>query len=601
MKEIKREEVAVENTWATEDIFANETEWEKAIETVIQYGKELQTYKGKLNSSKNLKEYLQKEEALSRLLNDASGYASLRSDEDTSNSHCQILVDKAMSVAVNIGKDLSFADVEIMKLSEAELSSFYDEEPDLLIYKRLLDNLRRNKEHILSEEEETLLAAAQEMASAPTMINNMLTNADMTFEKVVDKDGKEHTLSNGSFIPLMQSNDRVLRKSAFTQFYKKYESLKNTSATILASQMKKLKFYANARKFPSTLAASLHATNVPEQVYHNLIDAVHQDIGILHKYMKLRKKVMGVDELHMYDLYVPIIEDLDVRVTIEEAKQNVLKSVSVLGDDYQATMQHAFTHRWLDIYENKGKRSGAYSSGMNVHPFVLLNYTDTLDSEFTLAHEMGHAMHSYLSTKHQPYVDRRYVIFVAEVASTCNEALLMNYLRNNTEDKRVKAYLINYFLEQFRTTLYRQCMFAEFELKVNAMIQNGQTLTADALSSIYHDLNVFYYGDDVIVDSDIAMEWARIPHFYMNYYVYQYATGFSAAMALSKKLISQEKGAVDQYLTFLKGGCSKSPIELLRGAGVDMESTQPIHDALQLFDSLIEELDELLDEIKKII
>lgn len=599
MKEIKREEVAVENTWATEDIFANETEWEKAIETVIQYGKELQTYKGKLNSSKNLKEYLQKEEALSRLLNDASGYASLRSDEDTSNSHCQTLVDKAMSVAVNIGKDLSFADVEIMKLSEAELSSFYDEEPDLLIYKRLLDNLRRNKEHILSEEEETLLAAAQEMASAPTMINNMLTNADMTFEKAIDKDGKEHTLSNGSFIPLMQSNDRVLRKSAFTQFYKKYESLKNTSATILASQMKKLKFYANARKFPSTLAASLHATNVPEQVYHNLIDAVHQDIGVLHKYMKLRKKVMGVDELHMYDLYVPIIEDLDVRVTIEEAKQNVLKSVSVLGDDYQATMQHAFTHRWLDIYENKGKRSGAYSSGMNVHPFVLLNYTDTLDSEFTLAHEMGHAMHSYLSTKHQPYVDRRYVIFVAEVASTCNEALLMNYLRNNTEDKRVKAYLINYFLEQFRTTLYRQCMFAEFELKVNAMIQNGQTLTADALSSIYHDLNVFYYGDDVIVDSDIAMEWARIPHFYMNYYVYQYATGFSAAMALSKKLISQEKGAVDQYLTFLKGGCSKSPIELLRGAGVDMESTQPIHDALQLFDSLIEELDELLDEIKK--
>lgn len=599
MKEIKREEVAVENTWATEDIFANETEWEKAIETVIQYGKELQTFKGKLNSSKNLKEYLQKEEALSRLLNDASGYASLRSDEDTSNSHCQTLVDKAMSVAVNIGKDLSFADVEIMKLSEAELSSFYDEEPDLLIYKRLLDNLRRNKEHILSEEEETLLAAAQEMASAPTMINNMLTNADMTFEKAIDKDGKEHTLSNGSFIPLMQSNDRVLRKSAFTQFYKKYESLKNTSATILASQMKKLKFYANARKFPSTLAASLHATNVPEQVYHNLIDAVHQDIGILHKYMKLRKKVMGVDELHMYDLYVPIIEDLDVRVTIEEAKQNVLKSVSVLGDDYQATMQHAFTHRWLDIYENKGKRSGAYSSGMNVHPFVLLNYTDTLDSEFTLAHEMGHAMHSYLSTKHQPYVDRRYVIFVAEVASTCNEALLMNYLRNNTEDKRVKAYLINYFLEQFRTTLYRQCMFAEFELKVNAMIQNGQTLTADALSSIYHDLNVFYYGDDVIVDSDIAMEWARIPHFYMNYYVYQYATGFSAAMALSKKLISQEKGAVDQYLTFLKGGCSKSPIELLRGAGVDMESTQPIHDALQLFDSLIEELDELLDEIKK--
>lgn len=597
MKELKREKVAIENTWATEDIFPSEIEWEKAIHNILEYSKDLKKFKGKLNNAKNLKEYLQKEEALSRLLNDVSGYASLRSDEDTSNSHCQTLCDKAMSVAVNVSEELSFADVEIMKISEDELSSFYDEEPDLLIYKRLLNQLRRNKDHILSEEEEIILAAAQEMANAPTMIHNMLTNADMTFEEAVDKDGKKYSLSNGSFISLMQAKDRILRESAFTQFYKKYGSLKNTSATILASQMKKLKFYANARKFPSTLAASLHATNVPEKVYHNLIDAVHQDIGILHKYMKLRKKLMGVDELHMYDLYVPIIENIDVKVTIDEAKENVLKSVSVLGEDYQATMQHAFDHRWLDVYENKGKRSGAYSSGMNVHPFVLLNYTNTLDSEFTLAHEMGHAMHSYLSTKYQPYVDRRYVIFVAEVASTCNEALLMNYLRNNTNDKRVKAYLINHFLEQFRTTLYRQCMFAEFELKVNELIQNKQSLTADVLSKIYHDLNVYYYGNDVIIDSEIDIEWARIPHFYMNYYVYQYATGFSAAMALSKKIINGEEEAVDKYLTFLKGGCSKSPIELLRGAGVDMESSQPIHDALQLFDSLIDELNDLLTEL----
>lgn len=594
MNEIKREDVAIENTWATQDIFASEEDWTKALEQVISHCKELVTYKGKLNNAKNLKEYLQKEEKLSILLGDVAGYASLRSDEDTSNSHCQSLVDKAMGVAVQVGKDLSFADVEILALSEETLNSFYEEESELLIYQRLLTKLRRNKGHILSEAEEAILAAAQEITSAPSTINNMMTNADITFEDAVDNDNKKYPLSNGTFIPYMQSNDRVLRESAFKQYYKKYDSMKNTSAAILATQMKKLKFYANARKFSSTLDAALHSTEVPEKVYHNLIDAVHEDIGILHKYMKLRKKIMGVDELHMYDLYVPIVADCDVHVSIEEAKKNVLASVSILGKTYQNALEHAFTHRWLDVYENKGKRSGAYSSGMNVHPFVLLNYKNTLDSEFTLAHEMGHAMHSYLSTKNQPYVDRRYVIFVAEVASTCNEALLMDYLRKQNDDKKVQAYLINYFLEQFRTTLYRQCMFAEFELKINEMIAKKESLTADVLSNIYHDLNVFYYGEDVVVDKEIDIEWARIPHFYMNYYVYQYATGFSAAMALSKKLLAHEEGAVDNYLSFLKGGCSKTPIDLLKGAGVDMESVQPIHDALQLFDSLIDELDRLL-------
>lgn len=598
MKEMTRSEVAVENTWATEDIFASEKEWDDALNLIEIAGKELSSYQGKLNHAENLLAYLDKEEALSKILSDASCYASLRADEDTSNSHCQSLENKIMGLAVKIGKDTSFADVEIMQLTDEMMNDFYKQQPKLLKYQRLLNKLRRNKDHILSEKEEALLAAAQEMASTPQMIDNMLTNADMSFADAKDKDGKEYSLSNGSFIPLMHSKDRILRESAFKQYYQTYASLKNTSAMILSAQMKKLKFYADARKFPTTLAAALHMNEVPEKVYHNLIQAVHDDISILHKYMRLRKKIMNVDELHMYDLYVPIVEECDLQIPIEEAKKNVLASVSVLGEEYQKTMQHAFTHRWIDVYENKGKRSGAYSSGVNVHPFVLLNYHDSLDSEFTLAHEMGHAMHSYLSVRHQPYVDHHYVIFVAEVASTCNEALLMNYLRTNTTDKKVKAYLINHFLEQFRTTLYRQCMFAEFELKVNEMIANNESLTADVLSKLYHDLNVYYYGDDVVVDDAIDMEWARIPHFYLNYYVYQYATGFSAAMAISKKLLNNETGAVEHYLDFLKGGCSKPPIELLRGAGVDMESVEPIHDALKLFDSLIDELDALLKEIK---
>lgn len=594
----ERKDVEKENTWATEDIFKEEKEWHEALEQVKTIGKQLQGYQGRLKEAKSLYAFLQLEEELEKVLDDVYCYAMYKSDENTADAHYQELIDKVSSVAVLISKDLSFESVEIMALEEEQLNAFYEEEPGLKVYKRALDDARRSKAHILSEKEETLLAAAAEMGGAPSNISNMLLNADMEYENAVDKEGKEHGLSNGSFISLMQSNDRTLRKSAFTQLYKAYDKVKNTSASILAAQMKKQKFYADARKFDSTLEAALHYTNVDTKVYHNLIQAVHEDIGILHKYMRLRKKTLGLDELHMYDLYVPMVDDCDEKIPFEEAKKNVLASVSVLNKEYADVLRNAFTSRWIDVYENKGKRSGAYSSGARVHPFVLLNYAETLDSEFTLAHEMGHAMHSYLSYHNQPFVDHNYVIFVAEVASTCNEALLMDYLRKHNEDKKVKAYLINYFLEQFRTTLYRQCMFAEFELKINEMIARGETMTAEALSSLYHDLNVFYYGEDVVVDKDIDLEWSRIPHFYMNYYVYQYATGFSAAMALSKRILSGEENAVEDYLNFLKGGCSKSPIELLRGAGVDMASEKPIHEALQLFDSLIDELDELLQEIK---
>ncbi len=447
--------------------------------------------------------------------------------------------------------------------------------------------MRRCREHILSPELEKLLADAGEMAQAPGDVYSMLVNADLKFEPIKDSRGQEYEVTGGSFIPLMQSPDREVRKAAFTSLYTSYGNVINTAASLLNSQVNQLKFFAKARKYPDALHASLDNTNVPVEVYHNLIGAVHEDIGILHRYMKLRKKLMGVDELHMYDIYTSLVPDADVKIPFADAKKEVLEATAVLGEEYTRVLKEGFENRWIDVYENKGKRGGAYSAGELVHPYVLLNYKETLDSEFTLAHEMGHAMHSWLSTKNQNPVDRDYVIFVAEVASTCNEALLMQHLLKKTEDKKTRAYLINYFLEQFRTTLYRQTMFAEFELMINEEVAKGGSLTAEGLNKMYHDLNVFYYGEDVAVDSLIDREWARIPHFYYNYYVFQYATGFSAAMALSKRILEEGETAVKDYL---------DPISLLRGAGVDMRTAEPVHSALALFDSLLDEMEELMKD-----
>lgn len=599
MREIlKREDVKKEYTWAIEDLFESKEAWEEALSELIAKAESLKTCKGTLNTAKGLYAFLSGMDEMNQLLDNVYCYAMYCNDVDTTNANAQSMVNKVQSAAVEIDQNLAFANVEIMALNETQLKWFYLEVPGLSVYKRYINDLRRSENHILSEAEERILAASGEMANAPTRIASMLMNADLKFENAIDSEGNSYPLSNGSFLSLLSSKDRELRKSAFENLYKAYGSMKNTSASILASQMKQLKFNADMRNFESSLQAALHNNNVEEQVYPNLIKAVHEDIHILHKYMRLRKKIMGVKELHMYDLYTSLLPECDLKVPFEEAKANVINSVAVLGKEYQDVVKKAFESRWIDIYENVGKRAGAYSSGSKVHPFILLNYEDTINSQFTTAHEMGHAMHSYLSNKHQPAIDSEYVIFVAEVASTCNEALLMNYLRSKTEDKKVKAYLINYFLEQFRTTLYRQTLFAEFELKMNEMVAHGENLSAEALCKLYHDLNAFYYGEDVVIDASIDLEWARVPHFYMNYYVYQYATGFSAAMALSNKILNKEENAVDNYLNFLKGGCSKSPIELLRGAGVDMASEAPIHEALSLFDSLIDELDVLMEEIK---
>ena len=590
-----RNEVDPAYTWAVEDIFPSDEAWEDAVTQLRQLCTKISACQGTLGeSAQNLYTFKTLETQISDLVSEIYGYASRQSDADTTNATYQAMQSKATSVYVETVSALSFADPEILAIPDETLDRFYTEEPGLLTYKRALNELRRLKEHVLSPAEEKLLAAAGELSDAPGTIFSMKSNADTVYPSVLDDDGRELPLTNGSYISLMENANRRIRKDAFDNLYHTLEKSKNTYAAILSAQINQLKFFAKARKYNSTMEAALNVTNVPVNVYRSLIQAVHDNMDYMYKYMALRKKLMGVDELHLYDIYAPIVSDVDVKISFEEAKANVMEAVSVLGSDYQAILKEGFENRWIDVYENVGKRSGAYSAGHKVHPFVLLNHKDTLNSEFTLAHEMGHAIHSYLSNKNQPSQDAEYVIFVAEVASTCNEALLMQSLLKKTTDKRVRAYLINYFLEQFRTTVYRQTMFAEFEMLINEASENGTALTADYLKKVYHDLNVLYYGPDVVIDPEIDMEWARIPHFYYNFYVFQYATGFSAAMALSQRILKEGAPAVKDYIEFLSGGCSKDPIALLRGAGVDMNSPEPVANALKMFGSLIDEMAELL-------
>ncbi len=591
----KRAEVAIENTWATEDIYESDAAWEAAFAAVQDIPARVASYKGKIGTSPEaLLEYLRLDDELEITVSMLYGYAHLKSDADTADSTYQTMTGKCLSWFTLLGAADAFSGPEILSISDENMESFYEKCPELLAYKRKLDKIRAKREHTLPEEQERLLAGAAEMANAPSKTNSAFENADLKFPSVADKDGVMHPLTNGSYIPLVQSADRVLRKNAFEALYHTFGQFKNTSAALLDAQERQLKFFANARGFGSALEASLFRTEVPCEVYRNLIDTVHDNMHHMHRYMSLRKKLMGLDELHMYDIYPTLVAEAENKISFDEAKKIVLEAIKPLGEEYGKVVEHAFESRWIDVYENEGKRSGAYSSGCYPHPYVLLNHEDTLDSMFTLIHEMGHAMHSYLSKENQPTAYASYVIFVAEVASTCNEALLMAHLLSKTTDKKARAYLINYFLEQFRTTLYRQTMFAEFELKISEIVAQGQSLTADALCKLYHELNEQYFGPDVVIDSEIDMEWARIPHFYMNFYVFQYATGFSAAMALSQKILKEGEGAVKDYLGFLSGGSSKTPIELLKGAGVDMATPAPIKTALDTFGELLDEFEELM-------
>lgn len=590
-----RSEIPAEDKWAIEDLFVSDEAWEQELTTLEQASATMADYEGLLaESAQTLFEYLQQVEQVDVKADRLGNYCYRRSDEDTRDSATQAMSGKYMAAVVALSAASSFATPEIMAIDEQTLQSFYAACPELERYRRYLTDLRRRKAHTLSAQEERLLAAAGEMAQAPDTIYGSFADADISFADAVDAAGNQHPLTQGTFVSLEESQDRVLRRSAYENLYDGFAGFKNTAAALLNAQNKQLKFFADARKYDNALDASLDATNVPTSVYHNLIEAVHQNMDKMHRYVRLRKKLLGVDELHFYDVYTPLMAEVDRRIPYAEAKQTVYDALAPLGEEYRAILKEGFENRWIDVYQNQGKRSGAYSAGAKVHPFVLLNYTGTLDSQFTLAHEMGHAIHSYLSNRTQNPIDSDYVIFVAEVASTCNEALLMQHLLSKTQDKKERAYLINHFLDQFKGTIYRQTMFAEFERNIGQMTAQGKTLTAQVLCDEYKRLNELYYGPDMVVDDRIAMEWARIPHFYYNYYVFQYATGYSAAIALSNRILKEGESAVKDYLNFLSGGCSKSPIELLKGAGVDMTSPDPVNQALELFGQLLDEMEALV-------
>ncbi|MGM9538575.1 MAG: oligoendopeptidase F [Candidatus Onthomonas sp.] len=594
---MERKEQIRENTWATEDLFPSDEAWKAALEQAKGYLPQIRALEGHLGeSAQTLLEGMELDDRLSVDVEALAHYASRKGDEDTRVAKYQDMNAQLMALLVDIETAGAYESNEILAISDETLEAYYAQEPRLEGYRRRLDQVRRRRAHILSPAEEALLASAGELAQGPDNIYSMLCDADMTFPDAVDSQGEHHAVTHGSFVPLLYSQDRTLRKSAFEALYSVYGQYRNTCAATLSAQVKQLLFFSKARKYPSSLAAALDGTEVPVEVYHNLISAVRANLPKLHRYTALRKKLLGVEELHFYDLYTPIVGDVEMKIPFDEAKETVRQALRPLGEEYAAILDEGFANRWIDVYENTGKRSGAYSAGARVHPYVLLNYHDTLNDVFTLAHEMGHAIHSYRSNRDQPVAYSDYVIFVAEVASTCNEALLMEYLLGKTTDRRERAYLINYFLEQFRTTLYRQTMFAEFELKVNELAQRGEGVTAEALCDIYRQLNVDYFGPDIVVDDQIALEWARIPHFYYNFYVYQYATGYAAAIALSRRILKEGESAVQDYLHFLSGGCSADPITLLKGAGVDMATPEPINQALELFDQLISEMEALMEE-----
>ncbi len=591
----KRSEVAAEFTWDLTDIFPSDEAWRAEYEALRPYTEAVAAYQGRLGeSAETLLAYFRLDDELNVRIGRLYGYANCKADEDTSNGFYQDLRGKALSLSVTLSGAGAFAASELLALSDETLTRFYAEQPELATYRRPIERVRRRRAHILSPECEALLANAGEMADSPDAIFGVFHNADLRFPAVTDSAGAEQPLTDATFVPLLQSGDRTLRRNTFETYYATLGGYRNTLAATLDAQFKQLRFFANARRYPSTLDAALDATEVPVSVYDSLIESVHANLDKMYRYVALRRRLLGADELHMYDVYTPIVPDVAEKIPFEQAKATVLDALAVLGEDYTAMLREGFDHRWLDVYPNVGKRGGAYSSGIaRPHPYVLLNQTDDLDSQFTIAHEMGHAMHSYLSCKHQPVCTSDYVIFVAEVVSTCNEVLLMRHLLRKSTDRRERAYLINHFLDQFKGTVYRQTMFAEFERELGHMAERGETLTADALDEKYLALNRLYFGPDMVSDAQIALEWARIPHFYYNYYVFQYATGFSAAVALADRILREGEPAVADYKRFLSGGSSTDPISLLKLAGVDMSTPAPVDAALAMFGELVDELDAL--------
>ena len=594
---LKRSEVPQENTWKLEDIFASDDEWFKEYESLKEIPGRAAEFAGKISKDPAcLLEYMKLQDEIGIRLGSLYTYASCRSDEDTANNYYQDMSGKARSVMVGIMGAAAFSGPEIMSIPDDVMENFYREQPELEPYRRSIYGIRRMKEHMLSPETERVLALSGEMSGAAGNISGVLRDAEMRFPDLTDSEGNTIQLTEDNLPFLLENPDVNFRRDAFQTYYKRFSEFKNTFAATLDAQFKQLLFYTRVRNYEDTLSAALDENEVPTDVYLNLIEAVHGNLDKMYRYVRLRKKMLGLDELHMHDVYVPIVGDVAVKVPYEEAKKTVLEALAVLGEDYTDLLKKGFDERWIDVYPNEGKRGGAYSSGSGrPHPYVLLNQKDNLDSMFTLAHEMGHSLHSWYSTKNQPVSTADYVIFVAEVASTCNEILLVRHLLKTTTDKRERMYLINHFLDSFKGTLYRQTMLAEFELMMGRMAEAGETLTADSLCEKYRKLNELYFGPDMISDEEIGLEWARIPHFFYDYYMFQYATGFSAAVAIANRILEEGAPAVEDYKKFLSSGSSSDPISLLKIAGVDMSTPAPVNSALELFGELVEELEKLAD------
>ena len=592
-----REEIDSKYKWDLSSMFPSNEAFEAGLEELKAYCPKLLAFKGKISTSAQaLLEFLQLEDKMTLLLYKIINYAERKSDEDTRVAKYQAYVANATSAYTQVGEATSWFAAELLAIPAESVEKFYAEVPALEFYRRKLNKILNQREHTLSAEEEALLARAEELAVQPTNIFSMFDDADLTFDDAVDSEGKTHKLTSGSFVPLLMDADRVLRESAFKQLYSRFGEFRNTSAAILTSQVKNLQFFSSSRRYASSLEAALAENEIPVEVYNNLIDAVHQNFPAFYKYVDLRKRVMGLDELHFWDVYTPLVDDVDMKFTYEEACDLIVKALAPMGEEYVGLVKKGLESRWVDVYETPGKRSGAYSAGgKGMNPVMLLNFQGGLDDVYTLIHEMGHSLHTYFSSHNQEITYSDYSIFVAEVASTCNEALLSHYLLEHETDPARHAYILNHFLEGFRGTIYRQCMFAEFERDINQMNADGVALNAEVLSERYGKLCAEYFGPGIELDEEIKLEWSRIPHFYYNFYVYQYCIGFSAAIALSQRILSEGEPAVKDYIGYLSGGCSKTPIELLRGAGVDMATPDPVNAALKYFGELVDQLEQELN------
>lgn len=592
----KRQDIDSRFKWKLEDIYSDISVWEQDFKRVKELAEQIKGFQGKLaKSAQQLLECFKKSDELLSLNDKVFVYARMKRDENNADATYQALTERASSLATEVYSAISFIIPEMLSIPEDTLLSYVNSNRELSGYMFMIEENLRQKEHILSEKEEQILAMSSEISDTAGDVFTMFNNADIKFPYIKNEEGEEVEVTKGRYIAFLESKDRRVRKDAFEAVYSSYKKMRNTLAASLTGNVKKNRFYSLVRKYPSALEASLDNDNISVNVYTTLIETVNKNLPLLDRYLKLRKKVLKLDELHMYDLYVPMVEEFDKNIPYEEAKTIVVEALKPLGEEYVTYLKKGFDSSWIDVYENEGKTSGAYAWGSyKTHPYVLLNYQGKINDVFTLAHEMGHALHSYYTNMTQPYVYSEYKIFVAEVASTVNESLLMRYLLPRASSKQEKAYLLNHYLEEFRGTVFRQVMFAEFEKMIHEKVEQGDALNAQELSDMYYGLNKKYFGETVTVDADIAMEWSRIPHFYSSFYVYKYATGFSAATAIAEKILTEGKPEVDKYLEFLKSGGSNYPLELLKIAGVDLSTPQPIQDALDVFEKTLDELEELL-------